>query len=386
MATPLLLRVAACAALVAALTGCDSVSSNDNLAGSAISAGAAGAGGPGAVFVLSNDPAANAVIAFARGADGNLTHVGSTPTGGMGDGEGLNGTSNPIAIRPGGGALYAVDGGSDRVAAFHARGTALSLIGAVASGGQRPVSVALDGDRLYVLNAGRMGAGAAIVPFGIDASGALVEIPGGAQPLPAGAVVSQVLVSPNGGHVVVTDRGNDLILVYPVQTDGSLGAAVQTASAGQTAFGFAFANRDVLIVSEAFGGAPDASATSSYRLRSDGSADVVTASAPTTETAACWVDVARNGRYAYVTNTGSGTVTGYLVGRDGSLTSLDGDGVTATTGGEPLDAAISDRFYYVHARVTNELVGFRIDHSDGSLTPVGSPAPLPATAVGVAAR
>jgi hypothetical protein len=64
---------------------------------------------------------------------------------------------------------------------------------------------------------------------------------------------------------------------------------------------------------------------------------------------------------------------------------LNADGVTATTGGEPVDAAVSDRFYYVHARVTNELVGFRINHANGSLTPVGEPVTLPVTAAGVAA-
>jgi 6-phosphogluconolactonase (cycloisomerase 2 family) len=303
----------------------------------------------------------------------------------MGDGDGLNGTANPIALARGGGALYAVDGGSDRVAAFHARGTSLESIGGTPSGGQRPVSVALDGDRLFVLNAGRAGADATVAEFRIGPDGLPVAVPGGSQTLPAGAVVSQVLVSPDGDQVVVTDRGNDLILAYPVGNDGGLGAAETTPSIGQTAFGFAFAGRDVLVVSEAFGGAPDASATSSYVLGDDGAATVVSASVVTTETAACWVDISRNGHFAYVTNTGSGTVTGYRIGRNGSLAILNADGVTATTGGEPVDAAVSDRYYYVHARVTNELVGFRINHANGSLTPVGEPVPLPATAAGVAA-
>jgi hypothetical protein len=48
------------------------------------------------------------------------------------------------------------------------------------------------------------------------------------------------------------------------------GAPLVQDSAGTTPFGFAFGKRGQLPVSEAFGGAADASATSSCRLGSDG--------------------------------------------------------------------------------------------------------------------
>jgi len=70
-----------------------------------------------------------------------------------------------------------------------------------------------------------------------------------------------------------------------------------------TPFGFDFAGNHRLIVSEAFGGAVDASAVSSYRVDGDGDVDVVSASVPTTETAACWIEISQNRRYAYTTNT-----------------------------------------------------------------------------------
>ncbi len=65
-----------------------------------------------------------------------------------------------------------------------------------------------------------------------------------------------------------------------------------------TPFGFAFDRHDNLIVSEAFGGAAGASATSSYEL--DGAAYPLEAVSPTVnvgQTAACWVVVTKNGRY-----------------------------------------------------------------------------------------
>ena len=53
-------------------------------------------------------------------------------------------------------------------------------------------------------------------------------------------------------------------------------------------------------------------------LRLDAPLGVVTSSAPTTETAACWIAVTANGRFAYAGNAG-GSVTAYRVAPDGSL-------------------------------------------------------------------
>ena len=47
------------------------------------------------------------------------------------------------------------------------------------------------------------------------------------------------------------------------------------ASAGETPFGFEFTRNGTLVVSEAFGGRSDASATSSYRFRPNGNLKVV---------------------------------------------------------------------------------------------------------------
>lgn len=88
----------------------------------------------------------------------------------------------------------------------------------------------------------------------------------------------------------------------------------------------------ILIVSEAAGAAQDASTVSSYRVLRNGSLQVLDGAVPLTETAACWVAIPQNGRFAYVTNAGSGTVSGISIGRRGGLELLDEDGVTGVTG------------------------------------------------------
>ncbi|MBA2263567.1 MAG: beta-propeller fold lactonase family protein [Chloroflexi bacterium] len=95
-----------------------------------------------------------------------------------------------------------------------------------------------------------------------------------------------------------------------------------------------------------------------------------------------------SGRFAYVTNTGSVTVSGYAIGSDGSLTLLDPDGVTAVTGAgsSPIDADVShnSRFLFVLNAGTDSIAGFGINGGDGSLTSVGETFGLPASSVGLA--
>jgi 6-phosphogluconolactonase len=99
--------------------------------------------------------------------------------------------------------------------------------------------------------------------------------------------------------------------------------------------------------------------------------------------------VSRDGRYAYVTNTGSGSVTGYAVAGDGTLTLLDADGRTGVTGpgSTPIDEDFSrdGRFLYVLGAGSHAVHAFAFA-SDGSLAPAGTAPGLPAGAVGLAAR
>jgi len=281
--------------------------------------------------------------------------------------------------------LFAVNAGSDEISVFRVRGHKLQLAGKVASGGDQPISLTVNGDILYVLNAGDAGN---ITGFRLD-DGQLKPLSDSTQPLSNGGAgaapgPAQVQFSPDGDLLVVTEKASNLIDVYAVDEHGRAGAAQSYASSGTTPFGFAFDKRDHLIVSEAFGGAAGASALSSYDV-DDGKLEVITASAPTHQTAACWVVVTKNGRYAYTTNAGSNDISAYRIGRDGAL-SLLGEGNAGATGQAPIDMGLShnSRFLYALSAGSHSISIFRIN-SDGSLTPLGETGGLPAGAVGVAA-
>ncbi|MEO6527724.1 MAG: beta-propeller fold lactonase family protein [Gemmatimonadaceae bacterium] len=375
-------RVAIAGALVA-ITACGQI---DELPPtSPLSPGSASASRgsePGAAFTLSNSPAGNAVLVFARSSHGALTSAGSYPTGGTGTGAGL-GSQGAVTLSDDGRYLLAVNAGSNDVTAFRVHGGQLEKLNTVPSGGLMPISVTVQHGLAYVLNAG--GAGG-ISGFTLDGSG-LAPIAQSARPLSSGASgPAQISFTPNGGALVVTEKATNVISTYAVDADGRATGPSITPSVGQTPFGFAFGHNGVLIVSEAFGGAADASAASSYST-SGGSLSVLSASVPTTETAACWFAVTPNGNFAYTTNTGSGTVTGYRVTADGRLQSLDADGITGTTGKTPLDDAISrnGRFLYVLAAGAGAVNEFAIA-ADGSLTSLGSATGLPVGVIGLAVQ
>jgi 6-phosphogluconolactonase (cycloisomerase 2 family) len=96
-----------------------------------------------------------------------------------------------------------------------------------------------------------------------------------------------------------------------------------------------------------------------------------------------------DGRFAYTTNTGSGSLSGYKIGFNGGLQLLNASGVTASTGAgsTPLDAAFSNdgRFLYVLTPGTNNIQGFSL-RSDGSLTPLTQVTASPSSASGLVAR
>ena len=160
-------------------------------------------------------------------------------------------------------------------------------------------------------------------------------------------------------------------------------------SQGITPFGFAVGKRDQILVSEAAGGAEDQSSLSSYSLGKDGSLTLVSGAVPTTETAACWAVVSNDGRYVYTTNAGSGSVSGYEVGFEGSLTLLDADGRTGITGKGtgPLDMVISNdarNLYTLNGR--SDTIGVFAIKDKGGLASMNSHVSVPATANGLAIR
>ena len=115
-----------------------------------------------AVFVQTDNTAGNQVAAYARASDGTLTLAGTYPTGGLGgqlagsvvDHLASQGSLQYDAAQH---LLVAVNAGSNSVTVFGVHGTRLHQRQIIGSGGQFPVSVAIHGNLVYVLNALRGG-------------------------------------------------------------------------------------------------------------------------------------------------------------------------------------------------------------------------------------
>jgi len=133
---------------------------------------------------------------------------------------------------------------------------------------------------------------------------------------------------------------------------------------------------------------PDASSVTPYRVRRNGTLQVLDASVPTHQSAACWVAITLDGRFAYVTNTGSATLSAYRVRPSGQLTLLQDDGIAARVdaGGAPIDMTFSEQGEFLHVLNSgaHTLTTFRVGFF-GQLTRVGNVTGLPAGANGLIA-
>jgi 6-phosphogluconolactonase (cycloisomerase 2 family) len=361
----------------------------------AVTLGAAAAlaegGGPGAVYCQTNAADGNQLAVFVRGGHGDLTPVGTIATGGLGTGAGL-GSQGALAFGRNGRVLYAVNAGSDSITVFRLRDAGPEAMQVIGSGGRRPISLAVRHDVLYALNAGSAAGDVdQISGFRIGNDGGLQALANSTRPLSAANVgPAQVDFSPDGRVLVVTEKSTNLIDTYLVGRDGLATGPVSQQSAGMTPFGFAFNRRGELVVSEAFGGAANASAASSYQVDSrTGALTVISASVPTNQTAACWIAITQNGQLAYATDTGSGTITGYSISSSsGKLSRLNADGISGVTGGAPIDeATVGNRFLYALTSTASEgqVAAFGIN-ADGSLQPIGTVGGLPSSSIGLVAQ
>ena len=332
--------------------------------------------GPRAVYTLTNQVAGNAVAAFNRAADGTLSAAGTIATGGTGVGAGL-GSQGAVALSDDGRWLFAVNAGSNDVSVLRVRRSGLSLASRTASGGTMPISLTVRGNVLYVLNAG--GAGN-ITGFTVGEGGGLHAIRGSTRSLSGSGVgPAQVSFSPDGRSLFVTEKTANLIEVYSVGRGGVTTERASAPSAGATPFGFAFGRDDELLVSEASGSA------SSYELGRHGGLTVVSGAVLTHQGAPCWLVVTSDGRFAYTGNAQGGSISGFAVARNGSISLLDADGATARVGPGATDLALSGGSRYLYELVRSNIFAFRIQ-ADGHLAPLGPVGGLPAGTVGLAAR
>ena len=341
----------------------------------------------GAVYTMSNAADGNGVLVFKRSSNGRLEPAGVFATGGLGTGGGL-GNQSAVVLDQSGRWLFVVNAGSHEISSFEVHAEGLQHLETIASGGFRPISLALHDHLLYVLHAGgNIGEVDNITGFRVRPNGTLMPLSDSTQPLSeAGTDPAQIAFTPDGSILVVTEKSTNRLVTYTVGSNGRPGEPTIHDSAGITPFGFAFGKRSQLFISEAFGGAPNASAVSAYTVSSQGDLQVISPSVGTTQTAACWVVVTNDGRFAYVTNTGSGSISSYEIRFDGSLTLLNAVAAETGPGSGPIDVDLTHdgRFLYALASAGGKIDGFRVQ-ARGGLTPLPG-VEVPTSSNGLAAR
>src|SRR5689334_1670396 len=349
------------------------------VAGITSPAAAASASAFGAVYTSTNSTSGNEILAYNRSSDGSLAFQGSYATDGLGSGASL-GSQSAVTLSHNNHWLFAVNAGSNEISSFAVTESGLQLVNVVDSGGILPTSLTSYKDWLYVLNAGGSGN---ISGFAVGQDGSLSPLAGSTQPLSNGGAgaapaVAQIAFSSDGSTLAVTEKSTSLIDIYPVE-NGLAGAPSSNASAGATPFGFAFDRHDHAIVSEASG------SVSSYHIE-NGQLNVISPAVVNGQAAACWIAISNNGKYAYTTNAGSGTISSYQIAEDGALTLLNPTAGVIGAGSSPVDMAFinNGQTLYALANGAHTISIFGMN-ADGSLAAQGT-INVPVGVAGLAAR
>lgn len=330
-----------------------------------------------AVFVMTNDADANEVIAYQRNQYGTLFsphhfHTGGRGSGGNGDPLSSQGS---LTLSDDQQWLFAVNAGSGTLSVFRVEGALLLLTDQIATGGAEPTAVTQHGNLVYALNAS---ASSSVTGF-VFRNGHLSELPHSQRFLSANLVnPGSVDFSADGRFLVATEKAGNKLDTFAVLPNGTLSDIQTVASAGPGVFAAASAPHGIVLVSET-GSGGNTSALSSYHIQPDGTLAVVSASVPTLGAANCWNAVTPNGRFIYVSNAGSSTISGFAIAASGALTPVPGTVVgTNPAGSGNLDIAVSadGQFLYTLNSAGGTLGAFDIN-ADGSLTNLGTTSGLP---------
>jgi 6-phosphogluconolactonase (cycloisomerase 2 family) len=332
-----------------------------------------GGHGSQVVFVQTDNTAGNQIAAYDRADNGTLTLDNTYNTGGLGGA--LNGShvdhlgsQGSLNYDPRNDALYAVNAGSNTLSVFSVRGDDLTLRQVVSSGGTFPVSVAVHGNLVSVLNSRNGGAVQEYYAF----FGHLFPVPGSNRAL--GLTIptdttefthtpGQVAYSPDGSKLIVTTKASsNAIDVFNVGFFGNLSPSpVVNSVPGTVPFAIAFDQAGHLVIAEA---GPSALAT--FTLNRNGTITQLDSLA-SGQAGLCWVAPA--GSLFFTGNTGANSTSGYRTNAVGQLTLL---GATPTDPGT-VDASASSngRFLYVQTGGNGIVDEFQVN-ANGSLTEIGS--------------
>jgi hypothetical protein len=356
----------------------------------------------GHVYVNDNTAPVNTVAGFDRHADGSLTAIPGSPFAVGGSGAGApDASQGSLQLSSDGRYLLAVDAGSNQISVLRIKpdGTLQSAQGSpVASGGVDPVSIGVHRDLVYVANAGPGSStgDTNYTGFRLNAGGHLSAIPNSTYALPNDSKPGQVLFNGDGTRLAGTRIATSAIDSFTVSSDGRLTAAAGSpydAQAfsppqgwGQLGGEFNPIDPNQLFVSDAHtaaGGAAFPGLVSSFTDGADGTLTPVGGPVANDGGAACWIEISHDGRFLFVVNTASASISSYSIGAGGALTFLQST-APGEVGAGAEDARLSPdgSTLWVVESGTNGVTGFTVD--GGTLKPLAqATGPLGATPSGI---
>ncbi|GAA4304900.1 hypothetical protein GCM10023086_22400 [Streptomyces venetus] len=351
--------------------------------------GTSGAEAGRAVFVQGNELNGNTIHVFARDGQGKLKPAGTYATGGRG-GDQVDAPTDSLASQgslvydDASGMLLAVNAGSGTLTSFRVEGTKLKHRRILDTGGAFPSSIAVRGKVAYIMNAGGEGS---VQGFRITTKG-LVPIPGSLRSLGLAnedvpkfdTSPGEVEITPDGRSLVVTTKGNNTVEVFPLKKDGlpAVAEPVVNKSAGHVPFAISFDRTGGrMLVAEA-----EKSTVTAYQVQHNGRLKVLQRPLANGQEVLCWLE--RAGDYFYGGNTGNSTVTGYRMDRQGRLALTNEVGLATPPSSKSqgvIDIAVTKdaKFVYVQNATSGTIDGFRVERN-GSLTKVTTAEGLPAFA------
>ncbi|MGH2464084.1 MAG: lactonase family protein [Candidatus Limnocylindrales bacterium] len=333
----------------------------------------------GHVYVNNNSATHNSVAGFDRHANGSLTPIAGSPfpTGGAGTGVAI-GSAGAIQFSADGRYVLAVDPASNDISVLRVKDDgSLRQVRTEASRGTTPVSLTVHGFLVYVANAGAGGSDYSGFWL-ID--GHLIPIWGSTFALPDTAAPGQILFSGDGRTLIATRvgpaTGPSFIDSFRVGFFGRLTPASDSPIPAQRIgpFGSAFrpTNPRQLFVSNAHDGA-NLGSVSVYHVGRNASLTAIDGSPfADGQTAPCWVAITPDGKYLFAINTGNSTISQYRIAQGGGLTLLGSTPFNDPSGLRPFDAQVDPSGHYLYVVDAGAVAVSAFKISGGALKELGS--------------
>ncbi|GAA0625670.1 lactonase family protein [Kutzneria viridogrisea] len=296
--------------------------------------------------------------------------------------------ANPsfLALSPNGQRLYVVNEQSDgQVTALSVSGTKLKTINSQSSGGAGPTHLCVHPSGKYVVSANYDSGSVAVHPVradgGLGARSDLVRHKGsGPDPdRQSSPHAHQVLPDPAGRYVHAVDLGTDSVYAYELNLGtGKLALRHQVklrAGSGPRHLAFHPNGRFAYVATE-LGSTVITCGYADGLLTPIDEVPAIAVPVPGVRNYPAEILVSADGRFVYVSNRGSDTVSIFAVGGDGKL-KLTGSPSCGGKWPRHIGLDPSGRFLFSSNQNSGTVTSFAVDQASGALTPTGKPLATP---------